>query len=94
MTFDGFKGLCNATDSGEDLPPLIRSLLLDARGDWNRAHEIAQDDPSANGAWVHAYLHRKEGDQWNASYWYKRAGKTKPSQGLDQEWEEIARSLL
>ncbi len=94
MTFEEFKELCDKTDSGDGLSPLLRALLIDARGDWDRAHEIAQDDPSANGAWVHAYLHRKEGDQWNASYWYNRAGRPKPAYGLDREWEEIARSLL
>ncbi len=57
------------------LQPLLLALWHDAQGDWARAHEVAQDVESSNGAWVHAYLHRKEGDAFNAAYWYRRAGK-------------------
>ncbi len=58
------------------------------------AHQLAQDDASPNGSWVHAYLHRKEGDLSNASYWYHRAGKSLPEISLDEEWHLIATSLL
>ncbi|MEJ1972266.1 MAG: hypothetical protein WDM96_07325 [Lacunisphaera sp.] len=66
----------------------------DARGDWDRAHALAQQDSGRNGAWVHAYLHRKEGDAMNAGYWYARAGKPAASGDLDAEREAIARALL
>jgi Tfp pilus assembly protein PilF len=59
-----------------------------------RAHQIVQDDPSAASAWVHAYLHRKEGDISNAHYWYRRAGKTPYTGSLESEWEHIVRELL
>ena len=76
------------------LPPLLQALWWDAKGHWKRAHEIAQDIGGPDAAWVHAYLHRKEGDNWNAGYWYSRAGKPKGTQSLDREWEEIAGALL
>lgn len=78
----------------EDLPFLLQALLLDAAGDWDSAHRIAQADPSNEGSWVHAYLHRKEGDPGNASYWYHAAGRQMPELSLEEEWEYIAQALL
>ena len=72
----------------------LAGLWWDAKGDWTKAHESAQQDEGPEGAWVHAYLHRKEGDASNAAYWYGRA-KTPPSRApFDEEWEEIASALL
>jgi len=73
--------------------PLL-ALWLDARGEWDAAHEVAQAAGGADGAWVHAYLHRKEGDEMNAAYWYARAGKPAASGDLPAEWEAIARELI
>jgi hypothetical protein len=78
----------------EDLPLLLQALLLDADGDWQSAHNIAQKDPSPEGSWVHAYLHRKEGDQGNASYWYRAAGRPMPDMSFEEEWEYISLALL
>jgi hypothetical protein len=83
----------------DDAPPAQLSFALaglwwDAKGDWNQAHESAQQDEGRAGSWVHAYLHRKEGDQSNADYWYQRAGKTSSRTSFEQEWQEIAESLL
>ena len=75
-------------------PPLLRALWHDATGDWEDAHTLAQDVESPDGAWVHAYLHRKEGDVSNAAYWYRRAGKPVVSVPLDAEWDAIAAALL
>ena len=74
----------------------LQALWHDAHGDWARAHACVQDDASREGAWVHAYLHRKEGDTANAGYWYARAGRTMPAKGvtLDAERADIARELL
>jgi hypothetical protein len=74
----------------------VKGLWHDARGDWQAAHECVQEDSSRDGAWVHAYLHRKEGDLGNAGYWYSRAGRKMPASGLalEAEWAEIARVLL
>jgi hypothetical protein len=77
-----------------DLTPLLQALWHDARGEWDRAHQLAQDVETRDGAWVHAYLHRKEGDPDNARYWYRRAGRAESAASLDEEWSEIAQALL
>ncbi len=68
---------------------LLRALQLEKSGDWDHAHRIAQSIPSQNGSLVHAYLHRREGDLANASYWYSRAGCAVPKLELDQEWQQL-----
>ncbi len=72
----------------------LQSLWHDAKGDWEKAHTLVQDLESKESAWVHAYLHRKEGDISNAGYWYRRAGKPVFTGTLLQEWEEIVTALL
>src|SRR5262245_23379404 len=95
MTLEAFHASVRETTSpGADLAPLLRALWHDARGDWDRAHQLAQEVETRDGAWVHAYLHRKEGDPDNARYWYRRAGRAESSAPLDLEWDEIARALL
>ena len=76
------------------LTPPLRALWHDAKDDWETAHRIAQDDESSAAAWVHAYLHRREGDISNARYWYARAGRPEHRGALGDEWKEIAGSLL
>ena len=66
----------------------------DARGDWDRAHRLAQDVDTADGAWVHAYLHRKEGDLGNACYWYSKAHRAEATDDLRSEWTRIVATLL
>jgi hypothetical protein len=79
-----------------DASPAVQALWHDARGDWDRAHACAQDDHGRDGSWVHAYLHRKEGDQGNAGYWYARASRSMPEADvtLETEWAAIATELL
>jgi hypothetical protein len=94
MTLDDLRAsLTSATP-----PPSVTGALLalwhDAKGDWDMAHRVAQDVKEASGAWVHAYLHRKEGDESNAAYWYRRAGKAIAKSSLEEEWTEIAIELL
>ena len=74
----------------------LQALWHDARGDWEAAHNCAQDDHSRDGSWAHAYLHRKEGDIGNAGYWYARAGRAMPAKGvtLEDEWAAIAKAML
>jgi hypothetical protein len=67
----------------------IKALLKDKAGDWDGAHEMVQDISTKEAAWIHAYLHRKEGDQWNAEYWYSRAGKATYTGDLYTEWLEL-----
>jgi hypothetical protein len=80
-----------APPAGTTVP--LEALWWDAKGDWEEAHRHAQQDEGAAGAWVHAYLHRKEGDLANAGYWYRRAGKTAPEGALADEWRMIVRAL-
>jgi hypothetical protein len=72
----------------------LRALWHEANGDWEKAHDLLQQDDSAASAWVHAYLHRKEGDISNAAYWYSRARKPVATDGFESEWDQIASSLL
>jgi hypothetical protein len=72
----------------------LAALWWAAKGDWDQAHRIAQDESSAEAAWVHAYLHRAEGDLGNAGYWYRRAAKPVADGPLESEWERIASALL
>jgi hypothetical protein len=76
------------------LPPLLAALWWEAKGDWNQAHEIAQAENGADAAWVHAYLHRKEGDTTNAAYWYSRAHQPPCTLPFDAEWDQIVSALL
>lgn len=89
MTFEEFEAAKPEALAG----PLL-ALWWDGQGDWQRAHEVAQDVEGRDGAWVHAYLHRKEGDRFNAGYWYRRAGQPEASGELRAEWEQMVRALL
>ncbi len=71
-----------------------RALLADKEGDWEHAHFLIQDLTTPGAAWIHAYLHRKEGDGWNANYWYRRAQKSPYKGGFDEEWQEIWDQLV
>jgi hypothetical protein len=77
-----------------DLGLALQALWRDAKGDWDGAHRLAQEDEGAAGSWVHAYLHRKEGDAGNAAHWYRRAGKPVGEGALEAEWQAIAAALL
>jgi hypothetical protein len=73
---------------------LLKSLWHDKKRDWKMAHDLVDSLPGAEAAWVHAYLHRKEGDSWNADYWYARAKKVRPTHTLEEEWENIVSCFL
>ena len=94
MDLPDFRASLSLASPPSNLSPALRALWLDARGDWDGAHEAAQADAGGAGDWVHAYLHRKEGDAGNAAYWYRRAGKPVCRTSLDEEWEAIASALL
>ena len=85
--------------AGNERPPAgitasLTALWYAGKGDWEQAHNIAQDISTREGSWVHAYLHRVEGDESNANYWYKKAGRTMPALSLEEEWAEIVKALL
>lgn len=95
MTLGEFNNSVNSKEEPpEGLDLTLQALWWDAKGDWDKAHHIAQDDPSANASWVHAYLHRKEGDASNAAYWYSRAVKPVAHGSLPEERDAIVAALL
>lgn len=94
MTLHEFKATLSSNLPPNGISNLLEAMWYDGKGDWEASHNIAQDIHSKEGSWIHAYLHRKEGDDGNAGYWYARAGKKFPSIGLEEEWEEICSELL
>lgn len=94
MTFDEFKKSLEEKAPPEGLGRELKALWIEANGDWDEAHRIVQVMENWEAQWVHAYLHRKEPDEWNARYWYNRCGKPMPDSSFDEEWEQIARELL
>jgi hypothetical protein len=94
MTLQEFRETLKNHQPPGDLDILLQAMWHDAKDDWDTAHTLAQDVATDLGSWVHAYLHRKEGDPGNASYWYHRAHRKMPSCPLHQEWEEITSYFL
>lgn len=94
MDLPAFRASLAAATPPDGLGRALSALWLDARGDWDGAHAAAQADGGGAGDWVHAYLHRKEGDAGNAAYWYRRAGKPVCRTSLEEEWDAIASALL
>ena len=94
MTVEQFRESLSHDDPPIGLDFALAGLWWDAKGDWTKAHESAQQDEGPAGSWVHAYLHRKEGDLSNAGYWYGRAGRAVCRSTLQEEWLRITQSLL
>lgn len=94
MSFEEFQKTLSSSKPPAGLSVYLESLWYDAKDNWEKAHTIIQDIEDNNASWIHAYLHRKEGDTWNADYWYNRAGRKRPSVSLEKEWEVIARNLI
>jgi hypothetical protein len=93
MTFEDFRN-CVSEANPPAVAPALLALWHDARGHWDKAHTVAQDVEDETGAWVHAYLHRKEGDLSNAAYWYRRAKQRVATDSLEAEWVRIVTTLL
>ena len=94
MTLKEFTASLTQPHPPNGLPPLLKALWYDGKDDWETAHTIAQDVSSSEGSWIHAYLHRREGDEGNAAYWYRRAGRPVARGSLQEEWQQIAAELL
>jgi len=94
MTPDAFERAISEASPPAGLGPSLEAMWWAAKGDWNRAHKVVQDESGRDAAWVHAYLHRVEGDLDNAGYWYRQAGRSVASGPLQAEWETIANALL
>lgn len=94
MTLATFTNSLTAATPPANLPAPLAALWWDARGDWSRAHSLVDDLETPDAMAVHAYLHRKEGEQWNADYWYAKAGKTHHRPTLEAEWSALVEALL
>jgi hypothetical protein len=94
MDITSFNDSLTAKEPPAEASVYLQALWYDAKGDWQKAHELIQGLPDKNAAWIHAYLHRKEGDTWNADYWYRNAGKQRPAVSLQEEWEQLATAFL
>jgi hypothetical protein len=94
MTFAEFRRSLSAAKPPRGLSPALAALWWAKKDDWHKAHAAVMDETDKACAWVHAHLHRVEGDLDNARYWYRRAGRPAATQSSMAEWEEIARALL
>lgn len=92
MDYETFISSLKDTSPPSNIAPHLLSLWHDAHGDWEQAHEVVQNATDAISARIHAYLHRKEGDLWNARYWYNRAGVNQFSGSLSDEWDVLVRA--
>jgi hypothetical protein len=94
VTLAEFHASLVASEPSPALTPALGALWRDGKGDWDGAHELAQSDEGGDGDWVHAYLHRKEGDESNAAYWYRRARRPVARGSLEDEWKAMVEALL
>ncbi|MCC6290333.1 MAG: hypothetical protein IT249_20850 [Chitinophagaceae bacterium] len=94
MEFENFINTLSNETPPVSVSVYVQALWYEGKGDWEKAHDIVQDIHDSTGSWIHAYLHRKEGDNGNARYWYSMAGKSFPSMPLQQEWEAMVKTLL
>jgi hypothetical protein len=94
MKLSAFKTSLDQDAAPDELPPVLQALWHEAKGNWDEAHRLAQSQRDQDGYWVHAHLHRVEGDNANAGYWYRRSGKSPSSAPLESEWEDIVSALL
>ena len=92
--FVQFEQSLNQELPSSDLTPLLKSLWYAGKKDWTNSHNIVEQINSLESSWIHAYLHRWEGDEWNANYWYSKAKRNMPTISLDEEWKHIVRFLL
>jgi hypothetical protein len=94
MTLQEFKSSLSHNEPPAGSSQLLVALWHDGKGNWDASHDIAQDIHSNDGSWIHAYLHRKEGDTGNAAYWYRKAGKPYPTVSPEMEWNTLVNDFL
>lgn len=93
MTAEQFRASLNLEAPPTELQPALAALWWDNRGEWARAHDLVDSLETSEGMAVHAYLHRKEGESWNADYWYRRAGRQYHRETLEEEWQALVEGL-
>ncbi|WP_373496906.1 hypothetical protein [Aquiflexum sp.] len=94
MTPDEFIKSLKDKNPPKSIQSQLEALWHDGKGDWKKAHDLADGPSDKLSARVHAYLHRKEGDLWNADYWYKRSGESRPDLSLEEEWKVLVNRIL
>ncbi|WP_439881605.1 hypothetical protein ACSX1A_00310 [Pontibacter sp. MBLB2868] len=94
MDLATFRNTLHADAPPPDASVYLRALWHEAKGNWDEAHGLIQELTDKSAAWIHAYLHRKEGDTWNADYWYSKAGRKRPQQPFEEEWESMVTEML
>jgi hypothetical protein len=94
MNIAAFLASIDSDTPSAQLSAPLQALWWDAKGDWTRAHQLVDELETSEGMAVHAYLHRKEGEQWNADYWYRLAGRTYHRMQLPDEWAALVEGLL
>lgn len=94
MTYDEFVNSLALETPPDNVSAELKALWYDGKEDWESSHNIAQDIDGTSGSWIHAYLHRKEGDISNARYWYSRAGKNEARGTLKEEWESLVKNFI
>jgi len=94
MDFESFIQSVQEKKKPTNISYHLEALWYDGIGDWQKAHDLADGPSDQLSARVHAYLHRKEGDLWNADYWYRKSGETRPGISLNEEWEILVRRIL
>ena len=93
MTVEEFRATMSQPESPQSFSAPLAALWWDARGDWARAHNLVDELETPEGMAVHAYLHRKEGEAWNADYWYRRAGRQFHRATLEEEWAALVEGI-
>ncbi len=94
MDLQSFSASLRAPTPPPGLSRALDALWYEANGEWDRAHRLAQSEDNEDGAWVHAYLHRVEGDLANAAYWYRRAQRPVAQAAAREEWAAMVQALL
>lgn len=94
MTFEEFQLSTKEDHAPIEIDPLLLALWYDAKGDWVKSHAIVQDIDSKDASMIHAYLHRKERDDWNADYWYQRAGRKRTNDTIEYEWNSLVSRFI
>ena len=94
MDVISFKKSLKENTPPQNISVYLQALWYERKGNWEKAHQLIQDMSDPNAAWIHAFLHRKEGDVSNADYWYHRAGRKRPTISLEKEWDEIVVAMI
>ncbi len=89
VNLEFFKLSLKENEPNPDWSSGLKSMWWDVKGNWEASHDIAQEMTSLDGSWIHAYLHRKEGDRFNADYWYRKANRPFPKVSLEEEQKEL-----